>query len=144
MGNANRSAGAARVNHNRIAAIMLHTNRYWSRGTSRLAEDSGVSKSTISHLVHGKVNPLYSTVESVVKCLERQLGHPLDIREVVSKDGTYPTPFICRLVGCPGCTPEFVYDRENREKPAFRHFRAGQWTGDTFEFESINEPERSP
>jgi len=142
MSNPNRSVKAATKHHNRVAAIMLHTSRYSCYPTSRLAADSGVAKSTISHLLHGRTNPLYSTAARVVKCLEREAGMALDFREVFSEDGSYPTPPVCILLGCPGCTPAIVFDEDNSEKPAFGHVRAGQWTGDTSEFDGLGEPER--
>jgi DNA-binding phage protein len=107
MTNADRSESAATRSHNRIAAIMMHTDRYSFRGASRLAADTGLSKSTISHLVRGKSSPLTITVERVVKALEDQMGRPsgqqLNHQEVVSATGSYPTPSVCALVGCRGC-----------------------------------------
>src|SRR5688572_10342603 len=92
--------------HNRIEAIMAHTSRYSFRGTSRLAKDAGVSKSTICQLIHGQSSPLYVTLKRIVSQLEFQIGRRLGTREVVSENGTYPTPFVCKLVGCAGCMPE--------------------------------------
>ena len=121
MSNPNRSVSAATKHHNRLAAIMLHGSRYSRYPTAHLAADMGVSKSTISHLRHGRVNPLYNTVAKVVKCLERDLGQSLDPREVFSEDGAYPTPLVCALVSCPGCLPPFVWnEEENVIQPAFR------------------------
>jgi transcriptional regulator with XRE-family HTH domain len=144
MSNPNRSVKAATTkHHNRVAAIMLHTSRYSCYPTSRLAADSGVAKSTISKLLHGRTNPLYSTAARVVKCLEAVTGLRLDFREVFAEAGLYPTPYVCGLVGCPGCTPEIVYDRQNDRRPAFDLVRPGQWSGDTSEFDLISEAERS-
>lgn len=144
MSNPNRSVSAATKHHNRIAAIMLHGSRYSQYPTSRLAADMGVSKSTISHLRHGRVNPLYNTAAKVVKCLERDLGQSLDVREVFSEDGSYPTPHVCALVGCRGCLPPFVWNQaENVVKPAFQRVEVGRWTGDTLEPEFLVEQERS-
>ena len=138
-----RSASAATKHHNRVAAIMLHTSRYSCYPTSRLAADTGVAKSTISHLVHGRTNPLYSTAARAVKCLERELGRPLDLREVFSEDGSYPTPFVCPLVGCPRCLPEVVLDADYSRKPELGFVKAGEWTGDSLEFDFLSEQERS-
>lgn len=143
MSNPNRSVRATtKKHHNRVAAIMLHTSRYSCFPTSRLAADSGVAKSTISHLVHGRTNPLYSTAARVVKSLERELRLKLDLRDVFSDDGHYPEQAVCTLCGCPGCTPGLAFAIDNSRKPSFEGFKAGQWTGDTFEFEYISE-ERS-
>jgi DNA-binding XRE family transcriptional regulator len=122
---------------------MLHTSRYSCYPTARLAADVGVAKSTISHLVHGRTNPLYSTAARVVKCLERELGHSLDLREVFSEDGSYPTPFVCALVNCARCLPGIVFERDDSKNPGFAFIQAGQWTGDTCEFDLLAEQERS-
>lgn len=144
MSNPDRSVSAAtKKNHNRVAAIMSHTSRYSCFPTSRLAADSGVAKSTISHLIHGRSNPLYSTVAGVVKCLEEQLGASLDVRQVFSEDGSYPTRAVCKLCQCPGCTPAIVYGSDSFRKPAFAEFEPGNWTGDTCEFASEMEGARS-
>ncbi len=134
MGNSNRSVSAATRSHNRISALMTHIARYSFRGTSRLASDSGLAKSTISQLVHGKSNPLYSTLREVVKCFEFHLGRCIDLRDVASDDGTYPTRFVCDLAGCPGCLPDSVYRADGSRKPEFQTLLVGRWTGDVAEF----------
>lgn len=134
MSNTNRSVSASTRFHNRVGAIMLHINRYCSRGTSRLAADIGVAKSTISHLVHGQTIPLYSTANRVVKALSFQLGFDLDPDEVFSEDGKYPTPFVCKLVGCRGCLPVTMFEAEGDRKAEFRGFKPGTWSGDCGEF----------
>jgi hypothetical protein len=143
MSNLNRSAGAATKHHNRVAAIMLHTARYSCCPTSRLAGDVGVAKSTISHLVHGRTNPLYSTAARVVKCLERELGHPLDVREVFSEDGSYPTSAVCKVANCPGCLPDGIYELDGSRKVEFKEVVPGKWSGDTTEFQprTLDTPE---
>jgi transcriptional regulator with XRE-family HTH domain len=135
MGNANRSADAATYkpkHHNRVRAIMLHGSRYSCYPTSHLAADTGVAKSTISHLVHGRTNPLYSTALRVVKCLEADLGRPLDCREIFSENGKYPTASVCELLGCPGCTPPWFFD-DVQIKSQYRFLQMGRWSGDTAE-----------
>jgi DNA-binding phage protein len=106
MTNADRSESAATRSHKSIAAIMMHTDRYSFRGTSRLAADTGLSKSTISHLVRSKSSPLYITVERVIKVLAARLGWLLDKQEVVSATGSYPASSDCVPVGCRGCLPD--------------------------------------
>lgn len=145
MGNATRSVKAASENkpkhHNRIRAIMIHLRRYWSRGASILARDVGVSKSTISHLLRGKSNPLYSTASRVVKCLELQIGFQLNDEEVFSKDGSYPTPYVCMLVGCRGCYPDAFVPAGYQLKSGLPRIERGQCTGDNFELENLSEQE---
>lgn len=146
MGNASRSANAANENkprhHNRIRAIMIHVARYWSMGASILARDVGVSKSTISHLLRGKSNPLYSTASQVVKCLERELSFPLNPDEVFSKDGSYPTPYVCMLVRCKGCYADAFLGSSRLFKPGIKRIERGHCTGDNFELEDLSELER--
>lgn len=117
---------------------MAHVPRYSFRGTSRLAADAGVSKSTISHLARGLNNPLYITVRQVVKCLEFQLGHVLHCDEVVSLDGKYSTSSVCQLCGfiCgrKGCLPDSVYEEDGSRKRGFESLVPGTWTGDVDEF----------
>jgi len=108
-----------------------------------MAADSGMAKSTMSHLLHGRTNPLYSTAARVVKSLEQALNRSLDFREVFSEDGRYPTLAVCTLCRCPGCTPAIAFASDSSRKPAFQSFKAGQWSGDTFEFEHLVEQERS-
>lgn len=120
--------------HNRVAALMAHTSRYSFRGTSRLAKDAGVAKSTVCHILHGRSNPFFKTVTPIVKSLEFQLARKLNVREVFSDDGTYPTKHVCRLAGCKGCLPDSVHQSDGSIKRAWAHIRPGRWTGDVFEF----------
>lgn len=133
MMNKTNTSGPVRC-HNRIASIMAHSSRYGFRGTSRLAKDAGVAKSTISHLIHGKSSPLYKTLERIVSKLEFQLGRKLSVRDVVSEDGSYKVP-VCRLVGCPGCLPEFAFMADGSIKPEWSRVHPGEWSGDVAELE---------
>lgn len=130
------------TSHNRIAALMAHTSRYSFRGTSRLAKDSHVSKSTICHIVHGRTSPLYKTLAKIIRSLEYQLARKLNVREVVSEDGTYPTKHICRLVGCKGCLPDGIHNDDGSLRDRWAELRPGEWTGDVAEFIEEEEPAR--
>jgi hypothetical protein len=90
MTNADRNETAATRSHNRIAAIMMHTDRRSFRGTSRLAADTGPCNSTISHLVRGTSGSLLVTLGRVTKVLVAQLGCLLDKQEVVAATDSYP------------------------------------------------------
>lgn len=120
--------------HNRIAALMAHTSRYAFRGTSRLAKDSNVAKSTICHIIHGRTNPLYKTVAPIIRNLEYQLARKLNVRDVFSEDGTYVTKHVCRIAGCRGCLPDLLHDADGSIKPQWGHIKPGKWTGDVAEF----------
>lgn len=114
---------------------MAHIPFFSFRGVSRLARRAGLSKSTVSHLIHGKSSPLYTTAERIVKSIETELGKPLKQDELFSENGIYPTPYICELAGCPGCLPDAVYQKNGERREDFLHIRPGKWTGDVNEFE---------
>lgn len=82
---------------------MAHTTRYAFGGESRLARDAGVSKSALSRLVNGLSHPSFNIVCALTAALEKQLGRPVDPREILSLHGHYPTASVCELCGCKGC-----------------------------------------
>lgn len=127
------------VCHNRVAALMAHTSRYSFRGTARLAKDSGLAKSTICHIVHGRTAPLYRTVAPIIRNLEYQLARKLDVREVFSQDGTYHTKHICKLAGCKGCLPDKLHEDDGSIKPQWSDVKPGRWSGDVVEFAEFSE-----
>lgn len=134
MSEQERGTGAAK-HHNRVGSLSMHVKRYAFRGTSRLASDAGVSKSTISRLIRGHYEPLYTTAKKVIESLELRLGRRLDFREVFSDNGTYPTEHICELVGCPGCLPDRLFEPDGRRRLTNRNILPGSWTGDNYEFD---------
>lgn len=138
MSRANRSGNAATKCFNRIAAIMHHCSWYSGYGTSRLARDAGVAKSTICHLMYGQTNPLYSTLERVVQCLSRRLNRELPYAEVISPNGEYPTCHICQLVGCRGCLPAKAYLPDGSLRDEWKDIKPGQWTGDLNEAHELH------
>ena len=123
------------VVQNRLPAIMAHTFWYAFEPQARLAKDAGVSRSTVSRLITGKINPSFRLVQAITTALTQRLNDtmdvpmtaPLDPREVFSTDGCYPTPSVCQLAGCPGCLPEEAYDRHGNRKPAYRDMNPGDW-----------------
>jgi transcriptional regulator with XRE-family HTH domain len=114
--------------HNRIFAVMMHTNRYAFKAQARLAADCGVAPSTISRLLTGQCSPSFALIAAVTAALEKQLKISLDPRELVSRNGDYPTPFTCELCHCRGCLPDEAYDAGDRLRPEYRNVRPGQWT----------------
>jgi transcriptional regulator with XRE-family HTH domain len=114
--------------HNRVLALMAHTTRYAFKGESRLAADSGVSKSAVCRLINGQSSPSFALVCALTKALEKHLGKSLDPRELVSFDGSYPTPSVCELVGCKGCLPQEAYDEHDVLRDEFRGIKPGQWS----------------
>lgn len=119
--------------HNRLLAFMAHTSRYAFDGGSRLAEDAGVSRSSVNRLLNGQCSPSFALVSAVTRALEKHLqgglqGKRLDPHELISLDGNYPTPSACELAGCKGCLPAEAYDEHNKLKPAFKGVKPGQWS----------------
>lgn len=119
--------------HNRILALMAHTNRYAFKGESRLAHDAGVSKSAVCRLLNGQSSPSFALVSALTHALEPHLqggleGRRLDPHELISLDGTYPTASACALAGCKSCLPAEAYDEHNRLKPEFKDMKPGQWS----------------
>ncbi len=100
--------------HNRVVELMAHTTRYAFKSETRLAHDAGVSKSAVSRLVQGHTSPSFALVTALTRALEKALGVPLDPREVVSTDGTYPTSSVCDLVGCRRCA---LYEAHAQREP---------------------------
>lgn len=120
--------------HNRLPLVLAHTCRYAFEGQARLAKDVGVSRSTVSRLIGGRTRPHPALMRRVTEALAAALGRPLTSRELFSPDGTYPTPSGCALCNCPGCLPEYAFDRQCRRRPEFRTMRPGDWTLSTGAF----------
>lgn len=114
---------------NRVEVLLVHIPKLSIRGQARLAAEVGVSRSTISRLVNGHINPSYRLARSVTTVLERLLGYPLDMRDVFSTDGTYLTPSGCALCRCVGgCLPDRAYDPEGNLRSEWQGQRPGDWS----------------
>ena len=132
---------------NRVKVLLVHIPKFSIQGQARLAAEAGVSRSTISRLVHGRINPSYRLARGVTDVLERRLGKPLDMREVFSTDGTYLTPSGCALCRCHGCLPDGAWDEDGHLKPGWEDARPGEWSlahADTLEADTLeaNTPEQ--
>lgn len=112
---------------NRLHALMAHTTRYAFKGETRLAEDAGVSKSAVSRLANGLSSPSFIVISAITRALEKQLKRRLDPRDIVSFDGSYPTPSPCAVCGCSGCLPDEAYDENDTLKAEFRTVQPGHW-----------------
>jgi transcriptional regulator with XRE-family HTH domain len=106
---------------------MIHISWYSVKGQERLAADAGISPGTVSRLINGLSSPTFRVVWAITKALEKRLGQRLDPCEIISVDGGYPTPSICKLCGCAGCLPEQSRDENNRIRPEYRNVKAGKW-----------------
>jgi transcriptional regulator with XRE-family HTH domain len=112
----------------RVREVLWHIPWYGFKTQARLAQDSGVSPAAISRLLRGESQPSLLIALRLVRALSRRLGRPLDVGEVFSLDGTYPTPSVCRLTGCRNCLPPPAYDGDERLLPDFRGVPAGAWS----------------
>jgi transcriptional regulator with XRE-family HTH domain len=113
---------------NRISDVMAHTDRYAFGGVTKLAADARVSPSSVSRLVHGKLNPSFNLVARVTTALEETLGYPIDPCDLVSELGKFLTPHTCDLAGCQrGCLPESATDEFGNIKSAFEGVKPGHW-----------------
>lgn len=112
---------------NRFADVMAHTKRYAFWGVTRLAKDAGVSASSVSRLIRGKMNPSFGMVARLVGPLEKELGFALDPRDLIASHGEFPTRHCCTLVHCTGCLPENAYDEFGSKKAAFADIAPGRW-----------------
>src|SRR5579871_3994157 len=113
--------------HNRLVAVMAHIDRYAFGGQAQLAADAGVSKAAISKLLSGSTQPSFALVLKVINVLERHLGRRLDLQELFSFDGRYPTRSICELVGCRGCLLSHYYDQDGNLPIQYQDLRSGVW-----------------
>jgi len=112
---------------NRLRQIVWHIPWYGFRTQARLAQDSGVSPSAISRIMRGKAQPTLPVAQRLTDALSRRLNLLIDLRDVFSPDGTYPTPSVCHLTRCPSCLPPTAYDETDNLRPEFQSSRAGQW-----------------
>lgn len=112
---------------NRIADVMAHNDRFAFKGVRRLASDAGVSPSSVSRLINGKINPSFVLVARITAALEKQLGFPVDPRDIVAENGTFLTDFVCDLTRCGGCLPETALDEFGSLKSAYKSVQPGQW-----------------
>jgi len=112
----------------RILDVMSHINSYASRsGVERIAQDAGLSRSSVSRLIHGEGNPSFLAVVRLTNALEAKLKRHIDPRDLLAEFGVFPTRFTCDLVGCQGCLPEAATDEFGDLKRAFEGVASGQW-----------------
>jgi transcriptional regulator with XRE-family HTH domain len=98
---------------------MEHATRYAFKGEVRLARDCGVSCAAISRLLSGKSCPSFALIVRIGQAFEKQFGKPIDLRELISLDGSYPTPSVCQVVGCKGCSPQAAWNEDDTIKDGY-------------------------
>ncbi len=121
---------------NRVREILWHIPWYGFKTQARLAEDSGVSPAAISRLIRGESQPSLAVALRLTAALSRRLGRPLDVSEVFSLGGSYPTSSVCHLTHCRNCLPPDYYDDQDEIKPFYRGVKAGQWSPESNETKS--------
>lgn len=125
--------------HNRLRAVMTHTISYAFKGETRLAEDTGISRSSINRLINGQTSPSFALVCTLAQALSTELSRRIEPCELVSCDGSYPTKYVCELCGCKGCLPNQAYDEDENRRPEYAHIQPGQWS--TEDFPALGESE---
>jgi transcriptional regulator with XRE-family HTH domain len=73
-----------KVTVNKIPHYFFQLEKYWFHGPQRrFARDAGVSASTLSRVLRGQAtNPNYASIYRIITHLEKELGYPLDPRDV--------------------------------------------------------------
>lgn len=112
---------------NRFTDVMAHSDKFAFKGVSRLAREAGVSPSSVSRLINGKLNPSFILVARLTNALERQLGYRIDPRDLIAECGSFPTRFVCDLTGCAGCLPETAWDEFGDLAEKFETIPPGRW-----------------
>jgi len=112
---------------NRIADVMAHISRYAFQGSARLAEDADVNASSVSRLIHGKMNPSFLLVARVTHAIEAQLGFRIDPRDLVAESCKFLTPFVCELCRMSPCLPDIARDECGELKHRFVGVNPGEW-----------------
>lgn len=111
----------------RFADVLDHINRYQFHRVTRLAKDSGVSPSTVSRIISNQFNPSFALIEKLTNAIEKELGYPIDPRDLIAHNGRFRTRSVCDLTGCEGCLPSIALDEFGSTKPAYQGIAPGTW-----------------
>jgi hypothetical protein len=90
-------------------------------GETRLAQDCGVSVAAISRLLPGYGSPSFAMITKITAAFEKEFQRHIDPRDVAAIDGAFPTPTVCEVVGCQGCTPQAAWNDDDTLKPEYAH-----------------------
>lgn len=131
---------------NRLRAVLLHVPYFSTDGFARLAAKCGVARSTISRIIREKSSPTYQLAHRITQVISDHHSGVLDMRELFTTDGTYPTDSVCALMDCKGCfPPEAWNEASNTLKPSWRGKNPGDWCRTTRqEPQTTQKPEESP
>lgn len=112
---------------NRFTDVMAHSDRFAFKGVTRLAREAGVSPSSVSRLINGRMNPSFLMVSRLTGALERTLGFRIDPRDLVAENGQFLCRHVCDLMACPGCLPDIAWDEFGSLKPTYADVDPGKW-----------------
>ena len=104
---------------NRIRQFMEHSSRYAFMGEARLAKDCGVSDAAICRLLIGYSSPSFAMMSKITQVFEKEFKQSIDPRELASIDGQFPSPTVCEIVGCKGCSPQSAWNEDDTMKPEY-------------------------
>lgn len=108
---------------NRIRSFMEHSTRYAFMGEARLAKDCGVSDASICRLLVGYSSPSFAMLCKLTHAFEKEFKKRIDPRELAAIDGKYPTPSVCDITGCKGCTPQAAWNADDTMKPEYSQLK---------------------
>ncbi len=111
----------------RLGDVMMHITRYSFDGSARLAEDAQVTRSSISRILSGKMNPSFVMVARITGAIEEQLGFQIDPRDLISEAGAFRTPYVCEALHCGNCLPDIAHDDSDRLSPQYKAILPGKW-----------------
>lgn len=104
---------------NRIRAFMEHSSRYSFMGEARLAKDCGVSDAAICRLLIGYSSPSFAMLCKLTAAFEKEFKKRIDPRELAAIDGKYPSPTVCEIVDCKGCSPQAAWNPDDTMKSEY-------------------------
>ena len=88
--------------------------------------------------MRGEGQPTYSVLYRVGEAISREIGRPLDLREIAVEAGSeFPTRYPCEIFAC-RCMPPSVYAADGTLRPGFRHLVPGKWTSEDIQTPNDN------
>ncbi len=104
---------------NCVRVFMEHSTRYAFKSEARLAKDCGVSDAAICRLLIGYSSPSFAMLCKLTAAFEKEFKKQIDPRELAAIDGHYPTPTVCEIVACKGCSPQAAWNDDDTIKPEY-------------------------
>lgn len=89
-----RASSRKPKNHNRISEILRCLARLGIASERQLAHLCGISPSQLSRIRSGACIPTFAVMVKLARGLEHLTGRPIDPRDILGFDGSYPTPIV--------------------------------------------------